>query len=298
MPEGDTVRRTALRLHTALAGQGLVDADLRWPSLGTADLRGATVDEVTSRGKHILTRLSTGWTLHSHLRMDGEWFVQATSDDAVTGVHPARRVPRQLRRKQVRAVLIGPQWTCLGLQLGMLDLVRTRDEATLVGHLGPDVLDPDFDVTLAAANLAGSGGEIGAALLDQRNLAGVGTLWACETLFVEGVHPWTPAADLPAATVERLAVKAQRFITVNVDFAVQSSTGDRGRNRETYVHGRSGRPCRRCGDTVRVASIGPPTRQRPMFYCPTCQGGLGPTDDGAPMAPIGARKWPRDRGAL
>lgn len=288
MPEGDTVRRTALRLDQALTGRALLDADLRWPSLSTADLSGVVVAEVTSRGKHILTRFENGWTLHSHLRMDGEWYVQATVPTKAP--HPARGIPHRLRRKQVRAVLMGPQWTCLGLQLGMLDLVRTADEDLLVGHLGPDVLDADFAADRAAANLAASNLTIGAALLDQRNLAGVGTLWACETLFAERVFPWVPAEDLSVDVVGRLVRRAQLFITVNVDFAVQSSTGDRGRGRETYVHHRSGRPCRQCGDTVRVSAIGPPTRERPMFYCPGCQGGLAPTDDGRPAVPLGVHR--------
>lgn len=296
MPEGDTVRRTANRLHEALAGHILVDADLRWPSISTADLSGARVDEVTSRGKHILTRIGTGWTLRSHLRMDGQWIVQGTLVDALTGRRPARRLPRRARGQQVRAVLIGPAWTCLGLDLGMLDLVRTAEEHILVGHLGPDVLDPMFDAERAAVNLSRSDQAIGAALLDQRNLAGIGTLWASETLFVERVHPWTPAGRVLLPVIDRLVARAQRFITVNVKHAVQSSTGDRSHHRETYVHHRSGRPCRRCGQIVRVAGIGPPTRQRPLFYCPGCQGGLAPTDTGDPVAPLGARRRPIDRG--
>ncbi|WP_028708956.1 Fpg/Nei family DNA glycosylase [Propionicicella superfundia] len=289
MPEGDVVRRTAIRLDTALAGRPLLDADLRWPGLGTADLAGAPVLEVASRGKHILTRLGTGWTLRSHLRMEGAWFVQPTPAGAAAAVHPARRVPGQVRRRPVRAVLMGPEWTCLGLRLGMLDLVRTADEGTLIGHLGPDVLDPGFDAERAVANLAAGGQTIGEALMDQRRLAGIGTLWACETLFAERVHPWTRSAELPAAVLARLVARARRFITAGVEQAVQSSTGDRRPGRETYVHARSGRPCRRCGRTVRVAMIGPPSRERTMFYCPGCQGGLAPTDDGAPLAPLGAR---------
>ena len=59
MPEGDAVWRTARRLHGALAGQPLTRSDLCWPSLATADLRGATTLEVVPRGKHLLHRLDT-----------------------------------------------------------------------------------------------------------------------------------------------------------------------------------------------------------------------------------------------
>ena len=71
MPEGDTVKRVASRLDEALGRAELVHADLRWPGISTASLTGATTLEVLARGKHILHRLDSGWTIHSHLRMDG-----------------------------------------------------------------------------------------------------------------------------------------------------------------------------------------------------------------------------------
>ena len=73
MPEGDTVWRTARRLHLALAGRELTRTDLRWPSLATVDLTGRTTLEVVARGKHLLHRVEGGWTIHSHLRMTGSW---------------------------------------------------------------------------------------------------------------------------------------------------------------------------------------------------------------------------------
>ena len=78
-------------------------------------------------------------------------------------------------------------------------------------------------------------------------------------------------------------------MTAAVASAIQTSTGSRREGENTYVHARSGRPCRRCGTTVRVAPIGPPTRERAMFYCPGCQGGLAPGDVGRPIAPLGSR---------
>ena len=93
MPEGDTVLRTARRLHQALAGRPLVRAELRWPTLGEADLAGRTVTEVVAYGKQILTRIAAAdptrrspaiptvpadpLTLRSHLRMEGRWYVHA-----------------------------------------------------------------------------------------------------------------------------------------------------------------------------------------------------------------------------
>ena len=279
MPEGDTVWRTAHRLDQALAGVPLLVADLRWPALATVDLRGATTVQVVSRGKHILHRLDSGLTLHSHLRMEGQWRVEATR--AVT--------PRQLANDRLRAVLGAAEWTALGLRLGMLDLVATDAEHTLVGHLGPDLLGPDWDLDAAVANLRREPERpVGEALLDQRNLAGIGTLYAAESLFLQRLNPWVPMHELEDAALRALVERAHRLLDVNRRRAVQSSTGSTRHGDTSYAHARSGRPCRRCGATVRVAMIGQPPQERTMFYCPGCQGGLGPTDDGRPQRPLGS----------
>ncbi|MFT4108511.1 Fpg/Nei family DNA glycosylase [Propionicimonas sp.] len=285
MPEGDTVFRTCARLDEALAGRALVAAELRWPGLSTADLTGTTVTAVVPRGKHILIRLASGWTLHSHLKMEGQWRIERS--------RPARGADAWARSVDIRAILVTPEWTAIGLRLGRLDLVRTSEEDTLVGHLGPDILAADFDPVTAVANLAASGTSIGAALLDQRNLAGVGTMWAAESLFLERVNPW--AEQLEEVVIARVVERARRLMTAAVGSARQSSTGSTRPGESTWVHARSGRPCRRCGATIRVAPIGPPARERVLFSCPACQGGRAPGDDGHPIAPLGARGGRRGR---
>ncbi len=277
MPEGDTVWRTAQRLGKALAGNEIVLCDLRFPEVATADLRGSRTLEVVSRGKHLLHRFDSGLTLHSHLRMEGQWRVETPVDAA-----------RWLRRADLRAAVGTTSWAALGMRLGMVDLVPTSEEATLVGHLGPDLLGPDWDLATAIDNLRASPTTIGAALLDQRNLAGIGTLWASESLFLSQLGPWTPAADVGDKDLLAVVTRAHGLLAQARHHAVQASTGIRRRGEESYVHARSGRPCRRCGTMVRVAMIGPPTRERTMFYCPGCQQGLGPTDDGRPQQPLGA----------
>ena len=325
MPEGDTVFRTCVRLHEALAGRELLAAELRWPGLSTAQLAGMQVVEVLPRGKHILIRLDSGWTLHSHLRMEGQWRIERAElrgDPSARSLSNSGRGTSQERHeappsspwpstgptlrgasptssrgfsgitstegRDVRAILVTEPWTALGLRLGMLDLVRTSAEHTLIGHLGPDILDDAFDLDRAVSNLAGSGTSVGAALLDQRNLAGIGTLWSSEALFAQRLSPWASAAALSAAQLTALVERARRLMIGNLPYVVQSTTGSRRKGENTYVHARSGRPCRRCGSTVRVAPIGPPTRERTMFYCPRCQGGLAPTDDGRPIGPLGS----------
>lgn len=292
MPEGDTVWRTARRLHQALAGAPVTVCDLRWPSLATVDLRGATTAEVVSRGKHLLHRLDTGLTLHSHLRMEGQWQVAAT---AAGSEHGRQRGPLR-HGADVRALVGTDTWTAVGLRLGMLNVVDTGEEQRLVGHLGPDLLGPDWDPETATANLTASTAPLGAALLDQRNLAGLGTLWASEALFLERLGPWLVSADVDAGRLASLVARSHRLLDRGRHHALQSSTGVPRDGANTYVHGRSGRPCRRCGETVRLAMVGAGPRARTMFYCPACQGGMGPTDDGRPQRPLGSaggRRSPR-----
>ena len=280
MPEGDTVHRTADRLDAALRDAVLERAELRWPSVPQVDLAGSRTLEVVARGKHLLHRFDTGTTLHTHLRMEGQWRVE----------HPGPATERALRRHDLRAALLTEQWSALGLRLGMLDLVPTAREAELVGHLGPDVLGPDWDATVAAARVTASEGLIGDTLLDQRVLAGIGTFWASEILFIERVLPWTPARDLDRERVLAMLERLHRLMAAARGSGWQATTGIQRSGEEAYVHARSGRPCRRCGDTVRVATTGAAPRQRTLFSCPTCQGGLAPTDDGRPQRPLGSGK--------
>lgn len=283
MPEGDTVWRTARRLHAALAGQPLERVDIRWGEVDEAPLRGSHVVEVLPRGKHLLHRFDSGWTLHTHLRMEGSWRVEAECSPAAE---------RGLRRPDLRVALAGPEWLVLGLALGEVDVLRTSDEQRLVGHLGPDVLGADWDADEAAARItrAPAGTSIAAALLDQRHLAGVGTFWASEALFAARMHPWRPVDDLTDGAVTSLVGRVHLMMLRGREHAVQSSTGILRAADRSRVHGRSGRPCRRCGNTVRVAPLGAGPLDRVLFSCPTCQDGLAPTDDGRPQRPLGSRR--------
>jgi endonuclease VIII len=277
VPEGDAVWRTARRLHRGLAGQVLLGSDLRVPRLATTDLGGRRTLEVVPRGKHLLHRVEGGLTLHSHLRMEGSW-----------RVHRGARPPATATRHTVRAVLWTDGQVAVGDSLGMLDLVRTAEEHRVVGHLGPDLLDPGFDRAQALANLAREPGRtVTEALLDQRNLAGIGTIFASEPLFLHGVHPWASVAEVGPDTVAELVDTARRLLVTSCRLGRTTITGRTDLVDDAWVHGRVGLPCKRCGDTVRVAPIGAQPQQRVVFSCPTCQGGRAPTDDGGRQLPLG-----------
>ncbi|MBU4214317.1 MAG: Fpg/Nei family DNA glycosylase [Actinobacteria bacterium] len=251
MPEGDVLRRTAASLDAALAGRRLVRADLRWPGLSTADLTDRTVLHTRPYGKHLLTRLDDGRTLHSHLRMDGVWRVVPTGSPRA-----AARSPR------VRALLADDRSTALGVSLGMLDLVRTSDEHLLVAHLGPDILDERFENGgLAEAEerwRSMRATPVCDVLLDQRVVAGIGTIYLAESLFAERIHPWTPADEVDAG---RVLLTARALMQRSV--ARGPGPGK--------VHSRAGLPCPRCGTTVQRGTARRPPQERPVFWCPVCQ---------------------------
>ncbi|EPH42732.1 DNA-formamidopyrimidine glycosylase family protein [Streptomyces aurantiacus] len=266
MPEGDTVHQAAHRLHTALAGHTLTRSDLRVPRHATADLTDRTVLDVTPRGKHLLTRVEGGLTLHSHLGMDGSWRVYAPQERWRGG--PAH---------QIRAVLATADHTAVGYRLPVLELLRTTDEHRVVGHLGPDLLGPDWDPEQALRNLrAAPERPLGEALLDQRNLAGIGNIYKSELCFLLGATPWLPVGDLPEETAARLPALAKKLLEANRDRPARTTTGSTRPGQRLYVYGRAPRPCLRCGTALRSAEQGDGTRRRPTYWCPTCQQGPTP----------------------
>ncbi|MEO3975489.1 DNA-formamidopyrimidine glycosylase family protein [Streptomyces sp. CAU 1734] len=267
MPEGDTVWLTAKRLHAALAGRELTRFDLRVPRFATADLTGRTVLDVTPRGKHLLTRIEGGATLHSHLRMDGSWRVFDAGERWHGG--PGH---------QIRAVLGNTRQTAVGYRLPVLELLRTEDESAAVGHLGPDLLSPGWDGTAAATATARLSADpsrpLGEALLDQRNLAGIGNVYKSELAFLARVTPWLPVGELPDGVPERLVATAHRLLEANKDTFDRRTTGPGAPNRpRLHVYGRAGRPCLRCGAAIRRAGQDDSRGERVSYWCPGCQSG-------------------------
>src|SRR5690606_6467699 len=237
------------RLHQVLAGHPLTHFDLRVPQAATADLTGEIVHEVTAVGKHILHRIGD-LTLHTHLKMEGQWHVYA---------------PRQKWRRpafQARAILAVDGWQAVGFSLGIVELVR--DERTVIGHLGPDPLGA-WDAEEAVRRLTLDTRPAHVALLDQTSVAGFGNIYANELLFLRGMDPQKPLREIPE--IVDLGARALRS---NVDRPVRTFTGVRGQ--DTSVYGRAGLPCRRCGTIVRDTSLAAePGRERRVFWCPKCQ---------------------------
>jgi endonuclease VIII len=259
MPEGDVVWRTARQLHEALAGRVLTRSDFRVPRYATVSLAGRTVTEAVSRGKHLLTRVDGDVTVHTHLKMEGSWRISPA-----TGYPP--------RDHRIRLVLANDAWQAVGRQLGIVEVIRTSRESLAVGHLGPDLLGPDWDCEEAVRRLAAAPDRaIGEAVMDQRNLAGIGNLYKSETLFLRGISPWRPAGEV--AAMPELVDLAGRLLEANKERIGQVTTGNPARGEQTWVYGRAGRPCRRCGTAISRADQGPELGERVTFWCPRCQPG-------------------------
>lgn len=251
------VWRTARQLHDALAGRVLTRSDFRVPRYATTDLSGRRVSEALARGKHLLIRVDGGVTVHTHLKMDGAWRIRPAGRPVAAG-------------HRVRVVLANAAWQAVGYQLGIVEVLPTAREPAVVGHLGPDLLGPDWDLAEAVRRLSAQPGRpAGEALLDQRNLAGIGNLFAAEMLFLRGVNPWRPVGDVP--DLPGLVELGRRLLEANRDRVGQVTTGVWQRGEETWVYGRAGRPCRRCRTPVRSAEQGSPGQERVRFWCPRCQ---------------------------
>ena len=248
MPEGDAVLRAARRLDRALSGHVLTRTDLRVPQLATIDLSGERVRSTTTRGKHLLTRIGAEWTLHTHLKMEGSW---AT-------LRPGQRWPKPAHL--ARVVLVTQEAQAVGFQLGLVELLPRAQEAAAFAYLGPDLLGPDWDEQEAERRLREHQQRpVFDALRDQRNLAGLGTMWAAEVCFTMGVHPTTPVAAVPDLT------RMLRVARLKLEQAMSR------RPPTNAVYGRSRAQCPRCGGPVRRLEMGEEGRPRPAYFCPSCQ---------------------------
>ena len=168
-------------------------------------------------------------------------------------------------------MLANDTWQAVGYLLAMVQVIPSKNEDAVVGHLGPDLLGPDWDSAEAVRRLRQQPERpIGEALLDQRNLAGIGNIYSAEMLFLRGVNPWRPVGQV--ADLRALVELAQRLLDANKERSAIITTGVTRRGEENWVYGarpavpplrhpdRQGRPGRRRRGPRDVT-----------FWCPRCQ---------------------------
>lgn len=213
-------------------------------------LDGRRLESVDAVGKNLFLRFEGGPVLRSHLRMKGRWTVRRRGE---------RRVGTPwlvLRGATVEAL----QWNGPVLEL----------QSDVARRLGPDVLEPDPDYDAMLARLRGAPGStpLGEALLDQRLVAGIGNKWMAEALWEAQLSPWLAVGNVADADLRRALEAAASLMRRSLD-------GDRP---PRGVYRRAGRPCPRCGDTIR--SRGQGDANRTAYWCPRCQPAAEPGDAG------------------
>ena len=257
MPEGDTIRWAANRIRPVLEGR--VPEEIRTPHPRHAldrwpqRLAGRAVARVEPYGKHLFLRFEGGLALHSHLRMTGSWSVY--------------RVGQPWRRSRGRAWIVLLAADCEVVQFDgpVLELMtegRTRFDQRLAA-LGPDVLADEVDATRFLRRLRADAPTrgIGDALLDQTTIAGIGNMWKSEGCWEAGIDPWRPVSDVSDAEV--LSIVEQ------VRPRMQRSAELGPRSLRHQIYDRAGRPCPRCGASIRAR--GQCDDNRTTFWCPACQ---------------------------
>jgi len=255
MPEGDTIHRAARRVGEALVGTEIRSIEMpqqrhsrdRWPER----LAGRDVRSVDAHGKHLFLRFDGELTLHSHLRMGGSW-----------GVYPSGG---RWHRPKYRAWLVikTDEHEVVQFDGPVLELMtegRTRFDQRLAA-LGPDVLAPEFDAEAFLERLRGEAQsrQVGDALLDQRIVAGLGTVWKSEGCFLAGLSPWRRLSTVEDEQAVRVIREVRPLMTLSVQ-------GERSRR---WVFERAGRPCRRCSTPIEFRGQGDDNRN--TYWCPECQ---------------------------
>jgi endonuclease-8 len=270
MPEGDTIRHAARRVGAALVDRPIVSIETpqprhlhdRWPER----LAGRAVRAVDAHGKHLFVRFDGELTLHSHLRMTGKW-----------GVY---RLGERWRRSPKRAWLVIRTDSHEVVQfdgpvLELLTDARTRFDRRLAA-LGPNLVGDDFDKRRFVARLREDDPTrgIGDALLDQRNVAGIGNVWKSEACHLAGVDPWRPLNQVTDAEALEIVGAARPLMLLSAERGGRIVTVDperpaRGPESRTHVYERAGLPCRRCDTLIRARGQGDDNRT--TYWCPRCQ---------------------------
>jgi endonuclease-8 len=263
MPEGHTIHRAARRLASVLVGNRLERVAARGHHLVAAKteerLRGATVTGVEARGKHLLVHTDNGWSVHSHLRMDGVWHLY--------------RKGERWRKSRTRAWLVlgSGDWDAVNFDGPILELHRTEDlmRDPVLTELGPDILvEPVDDADYLRRMRRNDHREIGDAVLQQRIVAGIGNIYKAESLYLAGIDPWRRVRDVSDDDLVRIREIATRIMHDGVlDARAITYTGP-GRPGQ-WVYGRAGQACRKC--RTRIESRKQGEDQRVTFWCPRCQ---------------------------
>jgi endonuclease VIII len=262
VPEGHTLHRLA-RLHQRrFAGAPVAVSSPQGRLADAAVVDGRVFTGASVWGKHLFHHYDGGPIVQVHLGLYGT-FTEAS-------------VPMALPVGQVRMRIVGTEY---GTDLRGPTACELLDEAqvsAILARLGPDPLRRDADPDLAWERIMKSRKSIGALLMDQRVIAGIGNVYRSELLFRHHIDPYRPGRDVSVGefaeawtdlvALMKVGVRRGKIVVVRPehDHGAPSYAPNRPR---TYVYRRAGEPCRECGTPVRTAEL----EGRNLFWCPTCQ---------------------------
>lgn len=255
MPEGDTIARLASAVRERVAGATVRSMVVRHPRLATLDLTGRTLVEASSHGKHLFLHFDDGKALHIHLLMQGKVVFGRPS-----GVE-------EWRRRFEIAFEDGQRVT--GIDIPLLHHLASDATADYVGHLGTDLCG-DLDLDMAIQRIARDGSaHLSGALLDQRNVAGFGNIYAVETPFICGVSPFAAVADVD--DLGALIAIGAALIRTNAVRGPQNTTGRKLHLTEHWMLDIKRRDCPLCGGNVEKRSGSQTPWRRRTAWCTRCQ---------------------------
>lgn len=279
LPEVETVRRglaTATPGWLIVGGEVLLDRAVAAPKPEAflAGLQGCCLVSWKRRGKYLLGELQraqrpAGW-LGAHLRMTGQFLWV----DPATPVHQHTRIRLRLRSNAIERELRFVDQRTFG-HLWWVSPDRPIEQViTGLAKLGPEPFDPAFSIDYFAERLRKRHKTIKATLLDQDLVAGLGNIYADESLFLAGIWPETRAADLSMEQVGKLHQQIRQVLEASLaaggttfsDFVnLEGVNGNYGG--EAWVYNRKGQPCRVCGTAIERLRIA----GRSSHVCPQCQ---------------------------
>ncbi len=261
MPEGDSVYQLAKRLNF-MEGREVTRCSIRWPSFATVDFTGLTCNKVWPYGKHLFMQFGND-ILQTHLKMEGTWAIHRAGTRWRKPGHSAR-VVLELNDEHPRNIEVVGHW------LGLVDIYPARDYQQRVSYLGPDILAPEWDIDESVRRIeAQPDMEIGRALLDQKNVAGIGNEYRAEICFIAGIHP---ARKVRVVDVRKILDISRRLMWANKDSPVRVTTGVKRAGETAYVFGRNNKPCRRCTTLITKGFLGGDgDLERVIWWCPHCQ---------------------------
>ncbi|MEV0293982.1 DNA-formamidopyrimidine glycosylase family protein [Nocardia sp. NPDC050710] len=270
MPEGHTLHRLA-NLHQERFAGGVVRVSSPQGRFaeGAALVDGQVLVRSEAHGKHLLHHYESGVAVHVHLGLYGKFYDSGLPMEAPVG---------QVRMRMIGAANGHPGFGTDLRGPNACEVLLPPEVEALTERLGADPLRPEADPDRAWQRIRRSRRPIGALLMDQSVIAGVGNVYRAEVLFRHGISPYRPGAGMSPGEWDAIWADLVELMPVGVatglmhvvrpehDHGEPSYAPDRPR---TYVYRRPGAACRVCGSTVVHAVL----EGRNLFWCPACQPG-------------------------